>query len=630
MARHWWSLYPFVAVTLVEAALLNAARGADLIPPFSAMKTDRPRVLLRPSTSPYAISLAQLRAIPRDTTFKQLLGQLRAQRNAAAQAMVWLLEKDAAAAEAALARMRAYTFPGRVDTFHMYFRLMEFGLAYDWLYAYEGFTDQIKADVRARVTPLAERAIAVANDHMFHNYIWMSAGGLALWTLATAGEDPAATKLFERTRRRFNRGLYPAWRYLDGLPSEPMGYWALYVLSPGVLALLGAQSAFETDCTGRVRRDENGWLGRHFDNLIHSTLPNLRYIPWGDLQGGPNGGVTHEMAGVIDALTWSLNSPHGVSFSRRIASKRGVRRFHGETAVFFMLYSNHLKAEPAEPPLSFMAGDEHSGHMIARSGWDDGATIVSFTCTDHFGDHHHYDQGSFVIYRNGLLAVDPPVYRRIRGPQQKTENHNTLLLGGRAQRPVRGQWFVTIEEFKKNLTGGRKLETGDIRFFTDAGAWAAVAGQFAQAYAPDLVQSCVRQLLFLRPGTVLVVDHLEPLQGRELPAVTWLLHVPKEPSINGTTALSSNGASWIRCRPILPGGSTPSVVRSDVGTHRLSYRYDGTRSSLLVHVLEVGDGRKPPGETAVTAQQNDGSLQITVDNTTFLFQARSPFHVSVR
>ncbi len=620
---------PSVLSLLVIAS--GTVFGAELIPPVARIKTDRPRVLLRPGATPRAISLAQLKAVPRDADFNQLLAQLRGNSNAAAQAMVYLLTGEKAAADRAIARMRQYKYPGRVDTFHIYFRLLEFGLAYDWLYNYEGFTKQIKAEVRAGIIPLAQQGIRVADDHMFHNYIWMSAGGAAIWALATAGEDDQADRLLEQIRQRFNTGLYPAWEYLDGLPSEPMGYWALYVLSPGVLTLLGAQSAFDVDLVAAVNKDHDDWLNRHFENLIHSTLPNMRYIPWGDLQSGPNGGVTYEMAGVIDAVTWATQSPHGAYFSRWLADgPRGLGRFYGETAVFYMLYTRNLKTRPSRPPLSFLAGNRHSGHFIARSGWDDGATIVAFTCTDHFGDHHHRDQGSFVIYRNGLLAVDPPVYRRIRGPQQKTEHHNTLLIGGQPQRPVRGQWFKTVEDFQQNLHSGRKLETGDVLFHKEAGAWAAVAGQFAQAYPAELVRSCVRQLLFVRPGKVVVVDHLLAPPGKNLPEVKWLLQLPKAPALDGGSLWSSNAKSWLRCRPVLPGGSVPVVTATPVKTHCASFSYKGKARLTLVHLLEVGDGRQPGKPIEVKARRTGKAVEVTLDGRAFSFAAEAPFEVASR
>lgn len=606
----------------------SAGRGDELIPPAADIRPERPRLLVRPRNTPYAISLQQLRELPRDAEVQRILEQLKAQGHAAAQAMLWLLNRDSAAADRALARMRSYQYPGDVDTFHIFGRLTEFGLAYDWLYDYPGFNTEIKAEIRGRVQPLARQGIRVADDHMFHNYIWMSAGGVALWAMATAGEDAPSDALCEQIRQRFNQGLYPAWRYLDGLPSEPMGYWALYVFTPGVWTLLAAQSAFETDLVSAVRGSQNDWLRRHFENLIHSTLPDMRYIPWGDLQGGPNGGVTHEMAGIIDGATWALKSPSGAYFSRWLAGKRGLDRFHGETALFYLLYTRQLTTEPAIPPLSFLAGQRHGGHFIARSAWDDGGTIVAFRCTDHFGDHHHYDQGSFLIYRQGLLAVDPPVYRKVRGPQQLTEYHNTLLIGGQPQRPVRGQWFKTVEEFQKNLQGGRRLETGDILFFKDAGPWAAVSGQFAQAYDPGIIQSCIRQLLFIRPDTVVVVDRLQAPPGKDLPDVKWLLQLPTQPRHEGASVVASNGKSWLRCRGILPGGATPEVSATPVHTQRATLSYPGNAAAILVHVLEVGDGATPGAAAPVAATQTGQAVEVAVAGVPFVFSGDPEFGVA--
>jgi len=98
--------------------------------------------------------------------------------------MVWLLTGESAAADRAVAALRSCRFPGEVDTFHVYFTLTQFALAYDWLHDYRGFTPEMKAEVRSRVSPLAERGLRFADDHMFHNYIWMSAGGVALWATA--------------------------------------------------------------------------------------------------------------------------------------------------------------------------------------------------------------------------------------------------------------------------------------------------------------------------------------------------------------------------------------------------------------------------------------------------------------
>ena len=422
------------AVALLGLAGCCSVQGLGVVPPRATLKADRPRVLLRPNDTPLAVSLRQLQGTRRDADFDYILAKLKGQKSAAAQAMVWLLTGDKSAADKAVARMRTYANPeGKGDAFTVYFRLREFALAYDWLYTYRGFTKAIKAEVRRKLAPLAATGMKISNDHIFHNYVWMSAGGTGLWALAIAGEDAAANKLYDRIRERLNERLYPGWKYLDGLPGESMGYWALYDLSPGALVLLAAQSAGETDVMKAIRDDGN-WLDRHYQYLIHVTTPAMKYLTWGDSRWGqPDNGVTHQMAGVSDGLAWALKSPPGAHFSRWMAKgPRGLRRFYGETAMFYLVYTRNLKATPAEPPLCYLAGGTHGGHFIARSDWGPDATVVGFRCTDFFGNHNHFDQGSFILYRKGLIAVDPPVYPKVHGGQEKTEFHNTLLIGGRA------------------------------------------------------------------------------------------------------------------------------------------------------------------------------------------------------
>ena len=626
-----------VALCLAVVLAPSAAEGAALLPPAAKIKTDRPRMLLRPKATPLAISLDQLRAIPRDADFQKMLAQLKGQKNAATQAMVYLLTGEEAAAQEAIQRMRDFKAPESADSFDVYLGLRRLALAYDWLHTYPGFSGEIKAEVRRKAAPLAAAGLRLSSDHIFHNYVWMSAGGTALWALATAGDDAEADRLWETIRGRFNEGLYPAMQYLDGCPGESMGYWALYDLSPGVLALLAAQSAFEIDLVRTVKQEQGDWLARQFDNLILGTLPDMRHVPWGDMQSGPDGGVTHEMAGVIDALAWALKSPEGVYFSRWLAAKRGLARFHSETAIFYILYTRNLGAAPAEPALAGLFGGKHGGHVLARSGWDDGATVVAFRCTDHYGGHNHYDQGSFVIYRNGLLALDAGRYRSPGGSQQKTDAHNTFLLGGQGQRRVRGQWFKTVAEFKENLAGGRRLETGDILFYKDTPAWTASAGQFAQAYPAEVVKGCVRQLLFIRPVTVVVVDHLEAPAGKVLPEVQWLLHLPAQPEVGGGYVAVSNGPSWLRCRSVWPGHAAPKVEPSlstlvdrqkAIQAHRATFTYQGQERLTLVHLLEVGDGEVPTEVPRVKVNVTARAVEIPLAGQTFTFAAEPTFSVT--
>lgn len=624
------------AVVAIVLVLGSAGARADegVLPPRSAIKMDRPRLLVRPHATQLAIPLTALRAQPQGADFKAMLDKLKSQDDAAAQAMVWLLNRDPAAAERAVKRMRAYRMPAKPDTFEAWFRLQEFALAYDWLYDAPGFDKTVRAEVRTNVAPLAAAAIRLGDDHVFHNYTWMSSSGLLMWALSTAGEDDASNQLYETARTRFNDRLFPTLRYLEGLPSEPMGYWSFYVFTPSVLTVLAAQSATETDVVADIRANHGNWLERDLESLIQFTLPDLRYVPWGDLQEGSHGGVTQEMAGIIDAATWGLHSAQGRWFGHRIAEKRGLSRFLGETAVFYMLYTRTLDAQspaapaPAAPPLSYLGGGQQGGEFVARSDWDPGQTVVGFRCADFMGNHHHYDQGSFLIYRRGLLAVDPPVYHKVGGPQHETAVHNALLIGGHPQRAAQGQSFNTLERFRENLKAGKHLETGDLPFEHDAGAWAAVAGQYAQAYDEPALQSCVRQLLFIRPATVIVVDRLVAKPGKELPQVQWLLQLPAAPHEDATGLVASNGQSWLRCRPILPGPSKPTIAATPVNTQCATFTYPGKAEVTLVHVLDTGDGAEPKPPVAVHATRTARGIEVSAGNETFLFDTEAPYKVA--
>ena len=146
-----------ILASLLLLAPVDAAGSEEIIPPLAQIRHERPRLLLRPQSTPFAVSLAQLRSTPWGADDDRLLEQLKGQDNAAARAMVWLLTGDEAHADAAIARMLAYEEPDDYDTFHVHSRLTEFGLAYDWLYDYPGFTKEKKADVRQRVLPTAWR-----------------------------------------------------------------------------------------------------------------------------------------------------------------------------------------------------------------------------------------------------------------------------------------------------------------------------------------------------------------------------------------------------------------------------------------------------------------------------------------
>ena len=196
-------------LTMCTCTLARAAH-VEIIPPGDKIKKDRPRMLLRPKATPYAISLGQLKALKRDADFLAGVKTLKARNNAASQAMVWLLTGDEAAADKAIARLKTFReTSGRVPpkhAFDVYFGLCELSLAYDWLHGHPKFTEEIKAHVRDTAFIIAEKwGIKEGDDHVFHNYTWMNNCGLAFWAMASYGDDPRSEKLMKLARFRLNR-----------------------------------------------------------------------------------------------------------------------------------------------------------------------------------------------------------------------------------------------------------------------------------------------------------------------------------------------------------------------------------------------------------------------------------------
>ncbi len=626
-----WFLLLLTLLSVCAAPLA----ALDVIPPREQIVSSRPRVLLTAESSPLAVSLEQLRTAEHDE-YEAMLAKISGIPNAACQAMVWRLTGDSTAADSAVAMLSAYRYDSSksYDTFDVYFTLLEHALAYDWMHDYSGLSNMARATARYNLNKFArEQGMKWQQDHIFHNYVWMSAAGTMIWALASAGDDASSDSLYDDIRARMNDGLYPGMQYLDGLPTESYSYWSQYDFTGAVWPVLAAQSASGQDLVGRIETEQGDWLRRHFLNEIHNVYPNMRFTPWGDVVGGPNGSVTHEMAGVLDAATWALKSPQGAHFSQWLKGKRGTGRFYGITGVFYMLYTRMIDTPAQEPQLSFLAGGgSQGGHLTARSGWDSDATIVSFGVKDHYGDHNHYCQGQFTIYRNGLLATDPLVYQHVNGPQQPADVHSTLVIGGNKQEERHGQSHGSLSSFMSNLDLGQRLNTGDFLFHEEGGDWVAASGQYAQAYAPGVVESCVRQLLFIRPATVVVMDWLTAPEGESLGTVDWLLQLAAEPTIDPRRVWATNDSSAISCLSLSPDQEINITVQeTSVNTWRTKFSYEAGNTLQVAHILTMGEGITPPGVwNEMNLTGGGDSYELELGNWTYTFSGSGNFAVTAR
>jgi hypothetical protein len=155
-----------------------------------------------------------------------------------------------------------------------------------------------------------------------------------------------------------------------------------------------------------------------------------------------------------------------------------------------------------------------------------------------------------------------------------------------------------------------------------------VAGQYGQAYDCPELATCVRQLLFVRPGTVVIVDRLTAKPRKEVPEIQWLLQLPSIPRDVPGGVTADNGKAWIRCRDVLPAGfSKKETSETPVGTHRVTFTYAGKSEVVLAHVLDVGDGMELRGAEPAQAHASGRGLDVTLGGVTYTFAVEAPYGV---
>jgi hypothetical protein len=247
---------------------------------------------------------------------------------------------------------------------------------------------------------------------------------------------------------------------------------------------------------------------------------------------------------------------------------------------------------------------EGLGWINTRSGWETDAVSLSFTCADHLQEHQHQDQNSFVIYRSGWQGADAATYSTT-GLIQATEAHNTILVDGVGQRTGAG--------------------TGRIIKFESSANFAYVVGDASDAYysgqkdagGQSLVNTYQREIVHIKPDHIVVFDRITPVDSTS--DITWVLHTPKQPALNGSemTAVNDNGKLFQKTT--LPENAVLSAQQETGGAHGLnSWRVQVSSGPPQQHVqflnylypASLDTGSMPEAQTIYASTDNMIGVQI--------------------
>ena len=205
------------------------------------------------------------------------------------------------------------------------------------------------------------------------------------------------------------------------------------------------------------------------------------------------------------------------------------------------------------------------GLMNMRSGVGPNDTYASIKAGARERGHQHYDELSFVIYKQGFQALDSGT--RGSAPHHmayypQTVAHNSLLIRAEGE-PLPPHWYPQnaprVDWSKVFNDGGQDQQARGRSLGAEASSYHAVtAGDATMCYAPGKCREAVRQFVYIKPDYFVIYDRLtsvEPDQQK-----VFLLHTQNEPRCEGGVWRGDAGTGSLFLKTILPADAKTEVV----------------------------------------------------------------------
>ncbi len=309
--------------------------------------------------------------------------------------------------------------------------------------------------------------------------------------------------------------------------------------------------------------------------------------------------------------------------------------------LLYMDFSMPPVAKPA-PPLNWWA--DKVGLSVSRTSWDTDATLVwFFNSPSKRASHEHRDNNSFAIFHHKPLLIDAGSYDTYGGSHFKnyytrTIAHNSLcvydsnsvfLYGNEVVANDGGQIYSQALMNYSDIFAPAFQRGKWIRYATGNG-WSFSHADASLSYDTARVRNFTRRLLFLKPGRVLVADHvlLNHMAAAQRDACL-VFHTVHQPQVSGTMTgeevpghimdfdatdvIVTNGGGNLAIRTLLPpdpsirltGGNgyeywvdgtnypplaAPDTIHGSPGRWRLEVRPGSITDSLtFLHAIRIGD-----------------------------------------
>ncbi len=520
---------------LILAALLSAgalrAEGPQLRP--------HPRLYLNRSTEGRIPGVAEIRARAADPQFAAAWSRVKDSSNPACLALAWLADGDTSRLGDLRKALRRK--PGSAEP------LAEQALAFDW--SYDVWSAAERKEFAGCLMDGVEAMLKHYNmDCVYHNYTRgpHMAHGLAM--LAAWENDPRAPQHLAVVKRQMDELLeiLADSARLDDMAGRagwgggwPEGYdydrhGGFYSLQ----FLLGWRSAGLGDyfSGSRYWRDKILWL-------TYGTGPDGSFV-----EGYEDNDWPFPMRHDREMLT-ALAHEYGSGLARRWCDTFADTLQSRPWWEFVFADPSVAPAGPEELPTGRLIPG--LGLALLRSSWDKDAAYVRFHCGPWYTYHQHDAQGSVTAWRDGSARlIEPGVYDgEVHGHyvnwRIRTISHNSLTVLDPTERfhgpeavPVPAndggqviqEWTLKPANMSQWREQSGLRSTGKITVFLNDRSHDLVAGEAAGAYTPGKVQRWSRQMLFLKPGWIVLCDLVSA--PAEYPKTIYF-HSPAELNASG-------------------------------------------------------------------------------------------------
>jgi hypothetical protein len=396
----------------------------------------------------------------------------------------------------------------------------------------------------------------------------------------TAQQGDTLTQWFQVIYDKWENGFLPCYGYYR----DDDGGWnwgAAYAM----WSLVDQFQMFENMRVGSSKNYYNDvpWVQNSINQYWYFNQPGNKSLHLGDGQSRRWGDrVDYLHARIYDdprslwfAQYWSLpaNTPNTIDKYTKL------------------LYKDFLMTPVTRPNQPLDWWSDKVGLSVSRSSWDDDAMVVSFfNSPSKRSDHEHRDNNSFAVHRNTPLFLDAGYYDTYAGVHyknyyQRTIAHNSICVFDSTEN------YTNFGQAASN--DGGQIESVSLQTYNDIflpqnqrGHWvmyctgSGYTYNIADAqlsYNPSKLDFFRRRLLYLRPGKVIVLDHIHLknvlLNQRD---IMWVGHFAKKPTVggamianpvpghievyNGNTCTLLNGTGSIGVKTLLPINTTTTLI----------------------------------------------------------------------